>query len=158
MKLKFSNWLVRRDPVFCRSGSGIVDVKHLVLDDDGVPHLEVIGKHDLYSEIQSHKDSVDIHLIVQRFKNGDLSALNRRVGQFVDVTDFPANYAEMLQSVIDARRFFESLPEDKQRKFGDFDTFLSSFGTSSWIDVFKTDEQISDVVKEVVTDEQEHGE
>lgn len=154
----FSNWLFHTNGAAgdgfhpSNPGSGIKDIKRLVIDKDGHETLEVIGKHNLYDEIQSHKDFTDIHIIVDRFKNGDLTALNRRVGSFMDITDFPHNYAEMLQSFIDARKVFDELPADKRSKFGDFDTFLSTFGTKDWISVFQ-DPDIKQAVDVVVESE-----
>lgn len=153
--MKFDNWLVRREKVYSNPGSRIVDVKMLANSEDCVPYLKVVGKHNLYQEIQSHKDSVDIHVIIERYKNGDIAALDRMHGQFIDVTDFPSNYAEMLQSIIDARSFFDSLDYEKKSKFGSFDDFLSNFGSDDWFNVFKND--VKEEVK-VTDDEQEHRE
>lgn len=159
--MAFRSWLDResREIFYSKPGSGIVDVMSPVVDNDGRISLVVSGKHDLYSEIQSHKDSVDIHVLLQRFKNGDIDALNRRSGAFIDVTDMPQNYAELLNTMIETRQYFDSLsPEIKGKFHDDFGEFVSSFGSEAFIKAFSTlkDDVVKDApeaVKEVIESE-----
>lgn len=97
------------------------------LESDGTINLVEDGKIDLYSQIQSHKDSCSIELALKRFALGDESALQRTQGAFGDFTAFPNTFAEVLQVMIDSRQYFDSLPADTRRNFDfDFNKFLSS--------------------------------
>lgn len=97
------------------------------LESDGTINLVEDGKIDLYSQIQSHKDSCSIELALKRFALGDDSALQRTQGAFGDFTSFPNTFAEVLQVMIDSRRYFDELPVDVRRNFDfDFNKFLSS--------------------------------
>lgn len=155
----FENWLdvsSKDHRVYSQPGSGIVDVMAPVVDDDGRITLVQAGKHDLYAEIQSHADSVDIHKIIQRFKNGDISALNRRAASYMDVTDMPQNYAELLNTVIETRQYFDALDPEIRAKFGDdFGTFVESFGSEDFIKAFGVlkDQPIEDIKSEVIESE-----
>lgn len=86
------------------------------------------GKTDLYAEIQSHADSVDIHVILDRFaKTGDPGVLSRVQGAYGDFTQMPRTFAEALNTMVAAEQYFLGLPVDVRAQFGhDFHQFLAS--------------------------------
>lgn len=132
----FKNWLNRdkKRYVSC-SGSPIVELFHGVVNESGDLELVSDGKTSLYAEIQSHKDSCDINLIIQRFANGDVSALNVRQGQYFDATEMPKTMAEALNMVIEAERQFNELPVETKSKFDhDYKKYIASAGTKEWFD------------------------
>lgn len=95
------------------------------------PNGEIVltpsGKEDLYASIQSHKDSCDIHILLARYNNGDAEALMRVQGSYGDFTQMPKTYAELLNSVIAGRVYFESLPVETRAKFDhNFEKFMMS--------------------------------
>lgn len=138
IKVKFKNWLEtesvkKQSKVGCRT----VPVYSPVVKEDGQIELIQKGEHDLYAEIQSHKDSVDINRIIQRYSNGDVSALQAKVTQYLDVTEMPKTYAEMLNTVIAGEKFFAELPADVKDKFdNNFYKFASTIGQSDWLAAF----------------------
>lgn len=151
----FKSWLDPDSHIRIESnpGSRVVDVMAPVVDDDGRITLVVAGKHDLYSEIQSHRDSVDIHLILQRYKNGDLTALNQRAGSFMDISDMPANYHELINTITATRQYFDALDPEVRKKFDDdFGNFVESFGSQAFVDAFKVVSGDSDKASEPVKD------
>lgn len=92
---------------------------------DGTIKLVESGKEDLYAYIQSHRDSVDINVLVARYQSGDVSALSRVQGSFGDFTEFPKTYSELLNAMIAGEQFFQSLPVDVRARFDhDFNKFL----------------------------------
>ncbi|QRV61651.1 VP3 [Gokushovirinae sp.] len=108
-------------------GSRVKKLYSPVFDKNGRMELEETGQEDLYGYIQSHKDSVDIHVILDRYQRGDVTALNRAQAFYVDATSFPKTYAEALQRMQDAHMYFDSLPVETRAKFGhDFNQFLAS--------------------------------
>lgn len=111
------------------SGNRFHDTYSISLDTSGRRFLKKKGCIDVYAEIQSHADSVDIHKIIDRFNNGDLSVLDNGTGYYCDITQMPKTYAEMIQRLQDAESYFRSLPVDVRAKFNhDVSQFLSSAG------------------------------
>lgn len=140
--------------VYAKSGKRFKDTFHAVISDNGSVELEKDGMEDVYAFIQSHRDSVDINLLLQRYARGDVSALNKRTGSFGDFTQFPKSYAEALQAVMDAERMFMDLPLETRAKFGhDSNRFISMIGTNEWSDYLGltpavVDDPAGDPVKE----------
>lgn len=98
---------------------------------DSTGHMDLVetGREDIYQYIQSHKDSTDINLILQRFAKGDVSVLSRRQGMYGDFTQVPTNYADMLNKLNRAEEYFNSLPVEERAKFNhSFAQYISSLG------------------------------
>lgn len=99
----------------------------------GSIQLVVTSERDLWSEIQSFAESVDIENIMRRYALGDASVLSKTQGIYGDFMSTPRTYAEVLQSVIDGKDFFASLPAEVRAAFGnDFNRFYVSTGTDEW--------------------------
>lgn len=104
------------------------------LDANGRVVLEKKGEENLYDYIQSFRDSVDLNVILARFTNGDVEALNKVQGFYADVTDFPKNMAEALNQINQAEEMFKSLPLETRQKFDcSFEQFLAQSGTEDWL-------------------------
>lgn len=104
-----------------------------VFDKNGVMHLQESGIHDLYAEIQSHADSVDIHVLLQRYQQGDIGALARVQGAYGDFTQMPQTFAEALNTMIAAEQYFMGLPVETRAMFGhDFHQFIASMDSPDW--------------------------
>lgn len=100
--------------------------------DNGEIALTPKGTEDLYQSIQSHRDSCDIHVLLARYRNGDAEALMRVQGHYGDFTDMPKTYAELLNTVISGRSYFESLPVETREKFDhSFEKFMMSMDNMS---------------------------
>lgn len=137
MKVKFKNWLSDHDRVRCAAGSRWKPVYAPLVQEDGSIELVEKGKTNIYEEIQSWKDTVDINRIIQRYANGDISALNARAAQFMDAVDLPQNYAEMLQVAIDAQNFFDELPAKVKAEFDNsYYKFIASIGSDTFKSAF----------------------
>lgn len=155
--MDFETRFSRRGRFFARPGSRLKKLYQPQLDDSGHFELVEVGVEDIYDQIQSHKESVDIHVILERFVAGDTEALSRRQGNFGDFTEIPSSYAEMLNAVIAGEQYFNSLPVETRAKFGhsfqqwmiamDKDDFAVKMG---WIP--PEDPSVSDSV-EVITGE-----
>lgn len=102
---------------------------------DGTWYLVEIGKHDLYREIQSHADSVDIHEILRRFATGrDPAAFSRLQAVYGDFTQMPKTFAEALNTLIAAQQYFMDLPKETRAEFGhDFNQFIASFDSPDFL-------------------------
>lgn len=124
--MKFATQFDKRSfPASC-AGSRVKSTFAGHYDEKGRVVLEEVGKINLYDEIQSHAQSVDIHTLLKRFTNGDPTALASRQGIFADVTEMPKTYAEFLNKMISLENGFNSLPADVKQKFGNsFQQFLA---------------------------------
>lgn len=124
-----------RDKVRTESGERIKKLYGLSYDDKGVQQLIEKGKVDLYNEIQSHADSCDINILLTRFCNGDVKALNKAECMYGDFTNLPSNYAEMLNVMSNAQDFFNTLTNDVKAKFNNSPSqFIASLGSSDLIE------------------------
>lgn len=112
------------------AGSRLHNDYKMKVFDDGSRDLVVVGQVDTYEMIQSHRDSVDLKLTLERYARGDDSAINRRQAFFGDFTNMPTSLAELSQRILDAQDLFNSLDVDARREF-DFDAgkFFASIGT-----------------------------
>ena len=119
--------------------------------------LEESGKEDIYDKIQSHASSVDIHVILDRFRRGDIEALgdaSRSI--YFDTSEMPKNYAHLLNIVNEGEQAFMSMPVEERAKYGhSFVQWMMSFDKSS-ADTVSSDTVSADKVsadKEVSTSE-----
>lgn len=98
-----------------------------VVDKSGNFTLSESGRENIYEFIQSHKDSVDIHVLMQRFENGDASVFSRVQGSYGDFTNLPKSFAEMLNVIIAGQSYFDSLPVEERAKYDhSFEKFIAS--------------------------------
>lgn len=144
-----------RVEIFSDHGNPIVEDFIGKYDAQGRIVLEKTGEHNLYNEIQSHKDSCDINLIVKRFASGETDVLSKIQGMYGDFTDLPKTYADMLNSVIAGENFFMSLPIDIRAKFNhNFAEFMAEMNTDIWNEKMGFSEN-SDLISEKIVVEKE---
>lgn len=107
-----------------------------VYDKSGRLTIEPTGKINAYEEIQTHRDSVDIHSIMRRYANGEVDALSRVQGFYGDVSGLPTDYAQVLNAVSRGRDLFDSLAVDVRAKFGhNFDQFMTALCDGSIVEL-----------------------
>ena len=145
----FETKWIREETQPSNSGSPIAPVYKLTADND----LEVDGEINIYDEIQSHADSVDIYTILSRFEQGDESVLSKRNGQYVDLTELPMTFAEMHQKIIDSENEFNSLPLAIRSEYEfDVSKFIADIGSDHWFNLLsptKEDSAKQDPASEV---------
>lgn len=114
-------------------GSPIKTLYSPKFDENGVMYLVESGKANLYQEIQSHADSVDIHVLLDRYQQGDVGVLARVQGSYGDFTQMPHTFAEALNTMIAAEQYFMGLPKDIRAKFNNsFQQFIAQMDNPSW--------------------------
>lgn len=120
---------------FTERGSRVRKTYGAVYDEAGRIRLEEKGEENLYDYIQSFADSVDIHVILKRFANGEVDVLSKVQGFYGDFTGMPENYAQILNAVNDGRRLFDSLPVEARAQFGhNFDVFMTAIADGSLLE------------------------
>lgn len=131
------------DRVYQEPGSREHILYSPVFDKQGVMSLEETGTEDLYDYIQSHADSVDIHVILKQFASGDVSVLSRVQGAYGDFTQMPKTFAEALNTMVAAEQYFMSLPVDVRAQFGhNFNQFIASMDQSDFTARMGIDPQV----------------
>lgn len=108
----------KHDRKISNPGDPIKDDNKPVLDKFGNRVIESAGKIDLYAQIQSWRDECDINILMAKFTNGDKTALMQRVGAYLDLSNIPDNFNDMLNLTTTAQSVFDSLPTDVKKVFG----------------------------------------
>lgn len=105
-----------------------------VFDENGVMSLKVTGKENLYDYIQSHADSVDIHVLLKQYaETGDPGLFARVQGAYGDFTEMPTTFAGALNTLIAAEQYFEGLPVEVRAEFGhSFQQFIAAMDKSDF--------------------------
>lgn len=149
MKLKDSTIYVNKP------GSKTKPIYSSKVEDDGTILLVETGKEDFYGYVQSFKDSVDINVLMKKYMNGDIAALERVQGFYADITGFPKNNAELLQRIIDGEKTFNALPTSVKEKFdNDFNRWFSTMDSNEWFEKMSFHkEAVAETEKEEVKSE-----
>lgn len=106
-----------------------------VMGPDGRRVLERTRREEIYELIQSHREECDINNIIARHLNGDPFAINKKIGNFMDLTEVPKTIAEAQQIVINLRNDFEKLPLEIRNKFeNNPEIYVASYGSDEWLD------------------------
>lgn len=115
-------------------GERLIEQFKLSYDDAGNKELIPCGFLDVYEEIQSHADSVDIHKIVERCTmTGDTSELYKTEGFYGDLAMFPTTRAEALQMLAEAQNIWDKLPVEVKKRFdNNVDNFFSTAFSDEW--------------------------
>lgn len=164
IRTQYDRWFEGVFPeMYNEVGSGEKDTYVGQYDERGRLQLVKDGKYDVYGDIQSHKDSVDIHVIISRYVNGDTSVLKRAQGFYGDIAGMDSNPAVVLNNLRLVQREYDALPAEIKQKFGNsYVTFAQEFGSDSYAEKlgltqkqFNTlvEKPVESVEKEVITNE-----
>lgn len=152
----FKSMYDKHDRVYANAGSRERVLYKPVVNEDGVLDLVADGVENIYDYIQSHKESCDVNCLLRRFAAGETDVLSRVQGVYMDVTQMPRTYAELLQTVIDGERYFDTLPVDVRAKFNhsfrewmaamdNMPAWLSAMGYEQPKEIVKTDKSVEEV-------------
>lgn len=95
--------------------------------------LKETGLKNIQDEIRSHRESVELATLLQRYAQGDETALNQKPGFFADVSEFPESLIEWNDSFRTANEQFDKLPDDIKSAFNNNAAeFWTSFGTEAF--------------------------
>lgn len=133
----------KEDEIFTNPGSRYRDVYTPNISKDGIIELVVTGKEDLVEYMNSFRDSTDPEILIQRFMNGDTSALSGGNPMFLDLLGAPKTLAEAYALNARAQKAFEGLPDSIRSKFDNsFYKFLECAGTQEWFDTLKLNTEV----------------
>lgn len=113
---------------FCTPSESGSPVKSLFVPFVNKGHLDikVSGDFDLQAQIEAESCLCDINYLIERFNLGDVDALNKRQCFFADITAYPGSYREAVDILKDGRSFFDSLSDDEKKRYGNFESFMTS--------------------------------
>lgn len=115
--VKFKTKYDDHSRVFQHPGNPIKTVYAPRYNERGVLDLEPTAEENLYDYIQSHAQSVDIHVILERFASGETDVLSQIQGFYADASNMPRTYAEVLNAVIAGEQAFDHLPIEVKQQF-----------------------------------------
>lgn len=128
-----------------------------VYDSFGVWHLEKTKESDLYLDIQSFADSCDINVLMARYRNGETDVLSRVQGFYGDVSNIPSNYAELMNTKLQAESLFNGLSAEVREKYNNsVEQFMAEIGTKEGLEKLGFTEKVESAPVESegsVTDE-----
>lgn len=84
---------------------------------EGVRILVKVNEEPLNEFVQKSLPDTLIYNILDKYNRGNVDVLNKTIGQFMDVTQFPTSLAEAQNNIIKAERHFNGLSSDIRRKF-----------------------------------------
>lgn len=102
-------------PVPC--GAEFVPIYEPIVEDGVEKLVKSDRQRNLREYVHSSEEQCLIYNILDRFTKGDVTALNHRKGQFIDVTGMPTTLAEAQQLMIKAQTRFDHLSDDEKAKF-----------------------------------------
>lgn len=134
--MEFLTQYDKQERTYSNPGSPVKMEMAPVLDKYGNKTIEPKGPIDLYSQIQSWRDECDINILMAKFTNGDRTALMQRVGAYLDLTQIPDNFNDMLNLTTQASSVFDSLPVEVKEVFGNnVNNFLANSKTKEFAEI-----------------------
>lgn len=127
--------------IYCSSGLKVEPEYHVHYDKDGKRILKIDGQKNTFDDIQSHRESCDIEIILKRYMAGDFSVLNRNDPQYIDTTEFPKSYAEAFEKNQAAKEYFYSLDPEIRAQFNNS---VEQFLVAEVDKIFATDKEVID--------------
>lgn len=143
---------VKRDPVFTPSGDRLRSEFIEVVGDDGARCLRKSRDIDVFDYIQTSLDDTLIYNILDKYARGDVTALNRANGAYVDCVGLPTTFLEAHEYVKNAEKLFNQFPDELRDKFGSFSAFrdeLISGKAYEKLTSYEASKSVVEPVKEV---------
>lgn len=130
-----------RKIVSSEEGSPLRTIYEAVYDKNKNIVITEKGTEDFSAYINSFADSVNIHVLLARFMNGDKEALLQRAGAYIDISSLPTNINEFIELSRNAENLFNTLPKAVKEKFNNnLVEFISTIGDKEWIEKMDTSE------------------
>lgn len=143
--------IVERKRIYSESGDRFEPIYQPQLMDDGTIELVEVGQRDLQEYIQSFEEDCKLESILRRYQLGDETALSKVQGVYMDTTEMPKTFRDVLDSVIKGKSMFEQLPiEIKQKYSNDFNQWFVDIGSENWMSAMGFEKKVEEVPKEEV--------
>lgn len=127
----------RRPSTYTPGATGIAPVYNEIVDNYGRRTLKQTGVHDLNQFVQTSLPSTLVYNILDRFQQGDLSALQKTQGFYADVTAVPKSLFEAHRFLSSLEDRFDHLDKDLRAKYDfDFGKFVRSINDDDLSSLF----------------------
>lgn len=135
--MKFHKLTELKKTVAAPSGQPTVKEYIEKIDKNGSKYLEESGETNLYEKIQASHEETKIYNIIQRYEQGDDTALNRITGMYIDSTGMPKSIMEAHQRLEQIQNDFEKLPLEIRKDFNHNPSeFISRMSSGEGMEVF----------------------
>lgn len=124
---------------------------HGVVQENGDITLVLDGYEDVKKRMTADAVGTDLPSIIARATAGDPTAWRQDKGFFGDIVGMPKTYAEILNTVNDAKAKFESLPLEVRQSFdSNFEKWFATMGSEDWYlkHGFEKKSEVKEEVKE----------
>lgn len=114
------------------TGNGYETKFEFEFNENGEKVLVAKGVINVYERIQSHKDSVSLDKMIERFTlTGDYSHLVNKEGNYLNILNAPKSLMDAQNTILKASSLFDNLPANiKQIYSNNFSVFLNSLQSS----------------------------
>lgn len=127
---------------------------HGRVEEDGSITLVSDGFIDTQEVLRKDSVGASVPEIIDRALKGDVSVFRNDEGFYGDVVGMPKTYADILNTVNDARYKFEHLDVEIRNKFNNsFEQWFATYGTEEWL--IKHGVEIKEKVVEEVKEDAE---
>ena len=134
----FKTQFDQHDHKFMCSGDKVFPIRKARKKDGVLTVDDTKDNFNMAEYINSFKDSVNIDVLLKRFKAGDQDAIaqfTHEYGDYIDLTEIPDNFNDMMALAQRGKDMFNSLPAETKEKFNNnYETFVSSVGSDDWMD------------------------
>jgi len=104
------------------------------ISDEGTKYLEKTGEHNHYEEIQKALPETEIYNILNRYINGDETALNKSEGTYMDISNLPTSMIEAHNLISETKADFNRLPKELIEEFGSYENYIKEMTEGSGVE------------------------
>lgn len=121
--------------------------------------LEKTGETNIYEKIQeSLEGSKLINIIKKVTISGDMTPLNVKEGQFIDISELPTNMIELQNVIFKAKGEFNKLDAETRSKFDNsVEKYVSLYGSEEWLNNLGYGKKVEEITKETKKIEKEES-
>lgn len=132
--MNFKTAFARGETTESPIGSGIMPTYEYRIDKKtGKKILEKTGETNIYEKIQASLESSKLENIIKKVTQGDLTDLNVKEGQYIDISNMPTNMIELQNTIMIAKGEFEKLDANTRKKFDNsVEKYISLYGSEEW--------------------------
>lgn len=131
-KIPFRTAYSEKETTYQETGNGIEPIYGYELK-NGIKTLVQTGEKNLYEEIQSYAEDVEIETILRHCSVGDFSDF-RPQGIYQDISEVPNNLIEARKEILKLENTWQKLPKEIKEKYGwSVERFINEAGKESWL-------------------------
>lgn len=120
------------------------------INERGAKEVYASGETDVYQRIQSHAEETKVSNIIASATRGDMSGFASVMPQYIDCTEMPTTYAEMLTMTMKAQEEFNKLPLEIRKEYNfSAEEYLADAGSDKMKALFERYKKANPVIKQI---------